>query len=449
MAHTDRTGGGKGVEPPAPEEGAAHRLHLQQVGGAGHPQGQTGGEHHQVPVLEDMALLQGGLDGGGEEGVGVRLLGAHHRDDAPGDGQLPVGDLVGGAADDGDAAPVLAHHPGGAAGFGDRDDSRRPNVQRGGAGGVADGVGDVAGDGAGIPAAEPRLVVDVPLGAFRHGGHGLQRLQGVLPGGGLPGEHDGAGAVIDGVGHVVHLRPGGTGMGAHALQHLGGGDDHLAGGVALADHHLLQDGDLLHIHLDPQVAPGHHDPPGDRQDLVQVLDPFGVLDLGDDLDVAPAVLPQKVLDGKDVLGAADKGRGHKIEPLPDAEEQVGLVSLAEVRDGQGDPGDVDALVVGNLPAVFDGAVDIGILDALHHQFHQAVVDEDTAAGGDIAGQPGIGDGADGGVPHHLPGGDGEALPGGKDRRAAFKIPEPYLRPLGVQQGGDGKFQFLPQALHGR
>ena len=116
-------------------------------------------------------------------------------------------------------------------------------------------------------------------------------------------------------------------MASHTLQHLGGGDDHLTGGIALADHHLLEDGDLLHIHLHPQVAPGHHDPPGDCQDLVQVPDALGIFDFGDDFDLAPAVFVEKALDGKDILGGTDKGSGHKVEALPNPEKKVRLIAV--------------------------------------------------------------------------------------------------------------------------
>ena len=67
--------------------------------------------------------------------------------------------------------------------------------------------------------------------------------------------------------------------------HLGGRDDELAGNVGLCDHHLLGQGDLLRWDLHPEVPAGHHHSVGDLEDLVEVLQASGVLDLGDDLDL--------------------------------------------------------------------------------------------------------------------------------------------------------------------
>ena len=45
-------------------------------------------------------------------------------------------------------------------------------------------------------------------------------LQGVVPLGGLPAQHDGVVAVQHGIGHVAGLGAGGAGLLDHALQHL-------------------------------------------------------------------------------------------------------------------------------------------------------------------------------------------------------------------------------------
>ena len=57
----------------------------------------------------------------------------------------------------------------------------------------------------------------------------------------------------------------------------------LPGHKGLADQRLLVDGHIFQRDLHPHIPPGHHHPVGDPQDLVDVLDPLGVLDLGDDL----------------------------------------------------------------------------------------------------------------------------------------------------------------------
>ncbi|MFR4758475.1 MAG: hypothetical protein ACLT9P_10695 [Evtepia gabavorous] len=80
---------------------------------------------------------------------------------------------------------------------------------------AADAQADVRGH---VP--HPAKVVDVRLSPAGNGRHGLHRLHRVPASGGLPGEHDGGGAVIDSVGHVGDLRPGGPGVLAIMVQHL-------------------------------------------------------------------------------------------------------------------------------------------------------------------------------------------------------------------------------------
>jgi hypothetical protein len=69
-------------------------------------------------------------------------------------------------------------------------------------------------------------------------------------------------------------------------RHLRGGDDGLAGLVALLDHHLLRQEDLLGGDLHAQVAASDHDGVALLQDLVEVLDALLVLHLADDPDLA-------------------------------------------------------------------------------------------------------------------------------------------------------------------
>ncbi len=115
-------------------------------------------------------------------------------------------------------------------------------------GGPADAQADVRGH---VP--HPAKVVDVRLSPAGNGRHGLHRLHGVLAGSGLAGEHDGGGAVVDGVGHVGDLGPGGPGVGDHAVQHLGGGDHVLSVPQGIGNDVLLNDGNLGEVDLHPHV----------------------------------------------------------------------------------------------------------------------------------------------------------------------------------------------------
>ena len=132
---------------------------------------------------------------------------------------------------------------------------------------------------------EDGVVVDVRLGLAADVSHDGDSLDGVGAGGGLAGEHDGVGAVEDGVGDVGGLRAGGAGGAGHGLEHLGGGDDGLAGFVAALDHALLREEDLLEVDLHAEVTARDHDGVGLADDVIIVVEALHVLNLGDDGDL--------------------------------------------------------------------------------------------------------------------------------------------------------------------
>jgi len=64
-------------------------------------------------------------------------------------------------------------------------------------------------------------LTQVRFGLANNFGHHLDRFNGVLAGGGFGGEHDGVGAVVDGVGDVGSLGAGGARVLDHRLEHWG------------------------------------------------------------------------------------------------------------------------------------------------------------------------------------------------------------------------------------
>ena len=66
------------------------------------------------------------------------------------------------------------------------------------------------------------------LGFDDDAGHHGDRFNRVLAHGRFAGEHDGVGAVVNGVGHVGDLGARGARVLDHRLEHLRGGDDRLA-----------------------------------------------------------------------------------------------------------------------------------------------------------------------------------------------------------------------------
>ena len=332
------------------------------------------------------------------------------------------------------------------AGLGGSEDGGSLQVHGGQAGGVADGIGD----GSGVVHGGLGEALPV-IGGVLSGGddvhHGLQGLHGVLAGGGLTGEHHAAGAIEHGVGHVRHLSTGGTGIADHGVQHLGGGDHVLALGDSSLDHALLDDGHVLSGDLHAQVATGHHQAIGNLEDLLQIVHALLVFDLGDDADVLAAVGVQNGTDLLHVGGLTHKGGGNEVEVVLHGELQIALVLLGQSGQGDVGVGDVDGLVVGQGAASDHVADDVLTLDFGDLDVHQAVVNEQVGAHGHLVVQVGVGHGHDGVVAVHLAGGQGEGIAIGQLDLAVGKRTNANLRALGVQNGGHGAAQTIPDVLH--
>ena len=228
---------------------------------------------------------------------------------------------------------------------------------------------------------ECSLVPDASLGLLGDLGHGLDADHGVVSLGSLPAQHHAVRAVQDRVGHVARLGAGGARLLHHGLEHLRGADHGLAEPVALRDHLLLGDEDLLGGDLDTHIAPGHHGALASLDDLGQVLDSLLILDLGDDPDVL-ALLAEDVFDLLDPVRVPDEGGEDHVDPLLHSEQQVRLILL---RDG-GQVG-VRARQVAALPRpqvalILHGSDEVIVGDLLAHDGDEAVVDEEPLAGGD-------------------------------------------------------------------
>ena len=234
-----------------------------------------------------------------------------------------------------------------------------------------------------------RLVVlaDVVLGLLDDPRHGLDDQDGVLAGGGLAREHQGVGAVEDGVGDVGRLGAGGARLLDHRLEHLGRHDHRLAGEAAGGDDLLLQHGDGVERHLDPEVAAGDHQAVGRVGDLVEVLDRGLALDLGDDRD-PPAGLRHHRADRLDVRRLADVARGEEVRLLGDGEGDVGAVLLGDL-EGEVGVRQVDPLAGLHRAAVDDPRPHAVPLLRLDAQLDQAAVDQHPLAGLQVAQDLGI------------------------------------------------------------
>ena len=289
-------------------------------------------------------------------------------------------------------------------------------------------------------------IVDVRLGILGDAGHGAQRLDGVLARGRLAGEHDGARAVIDGVGDVSDLGAGGADVVRHALEHLGRGDDALAEQAALADELLLDARQLLIRHLDAHVAAGDHDAGALGEDVLDVIDAGLIFDLGDDGDVPAAVRAQEAVEIDQILPARHEGCGHEVHVVFDAEEQVALVLLAQKRLLEHLVRKAHALAVGQHAAGGDAADDVRVGRGGDGQRDEPVVDEHGVARLEILREPGIAHG-------HALGIAGDGLGRERERVAAvqldlpvFKRADAVLGALRVEHDGDGQVELRAQLL---
>ena len=298
---------------------------------------------------------------------------------------------------------------------------------------------------------EALLVVYRLLGGLsdeRHCAHCLHRVQTC---GGLAGEHYCAGAVVDSVGNVGGLRTCGARILYHGLQHLGRGYYLLVGVVALLYQHFLDLRDLLEGYFNAHIAARYHYAVGNMQDRIDVANAVAAFDLRDYADIRAAFLLKYLADLQDIVRAGDKACRNKIEVLLSRKADIALVHLADVGHGELHAGNVNALVVGENAAVKYRAHDIGravavVLYLVAAEDNIAVVDEDTRAGGNIPRKSLVAYGSALYRAFLLAGGEDECASGEYlGLYAALEFTQPYLGPLGVEQGSYGLAGFLGYA----
>ena len=209
----------------------------------------------------------------------------------------------------------------------------------------------------------------------RHDGNRFARI---LSAGGFAGEHDGVGAVEDGVGHVTGLGARGARVFDHRLEHLGGGDDGLAPGGGAANDVLLNDRNFLRRHFDAEIAAGDHDSVGHFENFFEVIDGLRLFEFGDDGDIA-LVRGDNLLDHADVGGGADEGQGDGIDAVLEAEFEILAIFFRERGDRESDAGKIDAFVLAEHAAVDDIAEHIFAAGTADTQFDQAIAQQDASA----------------------------------------------------------------------
>ncbi len=185
--------------------------------------------------------------------------------------------------------------------------------------------------------------------------HHRDSFQRVVTLGRLTRQHHTVGAIENGIGHVGDLGSSRTGLLDHALQHLSGADDRLAGNVALGNHHLLRQKDLLGRNLNAHVTAGHHEAVTLANDLVNLLDALVVLHLGDDLNVGAIVLLQNLANLLDAVAVANEGGKDHVHLVLAAKHQILLVLLGDGGQIDKSAGQVDALLRAQSAAILNHA----------------------------------------------------------------------------------------------
>ena len=276
--------------------------------------------------------------------------------------------------------------------------------------------------------------------------HHVQGLHRIFAGGGLAGQHHHVRPVIYRIGHVRDLRPGRPGVADHGIQHLGGSDHRFTCHITFADHGFLDMGHLFRRDFYAQIPPGNHNPVAYRDNFIQVFQPFGILNLGNNLHGRTGLL-QNPLDLQDSLRGTDKRGGNKVKTFPDPKLDILFVFIRQRRQFNLYVGHIDPFTFPQLAAVNNCADNIRALDFLHFKLNQAVVYEDAVATGYILVKAVVIDMAGPPVPHHIPGGQHIFLPLCQGNfPSALQKPGTDLRAFGIQQSGYRQIQFFPEGF---
>ena len=229
--------------------------------------------------------------------------------------------------------------------------------------------------GVGIPVDGMDLGVTVVLRGLDDPGHGLDRLHRVVADRGLAGEHHAVRTVENRVRHIGGLGAGGPRGGDHGLQHLGR-DNHRLGPLACRANDLFLDQrHVLEREFNTQITASDHESVEGVDDLLEVRDRLRFLQLCDDGNAAPFLI-HDLVNPFDVVTTTNEGKRDHVDVLRERPTQIPLVLLTHRRNGDGDPGKVDSLVVGHMAAYDHFAKHVSGRDLQSPQTHLSIIDQD-------------------------------------------------------------------------
>ena len=210
--------------------------------------------------------------------------------------------------------------------------------------------------------------------AFRKGSdasHGFNGFYRIETAGRFAAEHDGIGAVDDGIGNVTRFSTSRTRVVAHRFQHLSCRDDRFTGFMAFADEDFLEHRDFFCRYFDTKVTTGDHDAVAHLNDFINIIDSSLTFDLRNDLHFA-VVLFKQFADGKDVFAALNEGSRNEVHIHTAAKFNIGSIRFRDSRKVDGDTRYGNALTVAHLTAVEDFRMNIFAFDADDFEVYQTV-----------------------------------------------------------------------------
>ena len=298
--------------------------------------------------------------------------------------------------------------------------------------GGADGIGRRR-IGLGMLRAHEAAIERIALHPDDDAVHHRHRFDGILAHRGFRREHHGIGAVIDGGRHIRGLGPGRGRRMHHGIQHLGRHHHRLAGEAAGADDPLLGAGHVLRRHLHAEIAARHHHRIGLLDQLIQMDQRLGLLDLHHDRGPF-ADQPSRL---GDILRALHEGKRDPIAAEIEAELQIGAVLLGQGREAEEDIGQVQPLAVGEMAAGHHDRLGMIGGGGQHREAEAAVVEQELGAGLQRGQHLRMGQRRAGRIAQLRREIEAEALAGDEVDAAAVEPADPKLRPLQIDQHADG------------
>ena len=168
----------------------------------------------------------------------------------------------------------------------------------------------------------------------------------------------------------------------HGVEHLGRGDDNFAHLRAEFDDVLLNCRDILRRNLNAEVAARHHDAVRRLENFLDVLHALHGLNLRDDFHLA-ALCIKNFTNRADIIRGSREGGSDVVKTELAAELDIASVLLGDKGHGEIRTRDVDPLVVRNLSAVHNRAVNIRSVNFIDPKFNEAVINQNAAARLDI------------------------------------------------------------------